>query len=116
MREGLIFFENRCGVLKNDGGYGIIGLRKYLFICLENYVENDVVVVVFAIVIVAVPIGSVDVKLHIANPKTTVNFDFCVENIGSSIGIWYAWRDYVHALAEESLLFFEIEAVEPDVV
>ena len=116
LHEEQVAVENGFGIGECDGWDWVVGLCKYLFVSFENYMEYDVVVFRAVVVIVAMPIGSVDVKLHIASPKTTVNFDFCVEGIGSSIGIWYAWRDYAHALAEESLLFFEIEAVEPDVV
>ena len=116
LHQELVAVEDGLGIGERNGGNGVVGLRKYLFVSLEYDVEDDVVVIVFAIVIVAVPIGSSDVKLHIASPKATVNFDFGIEGVGTGIGVRDAGRDDAHALAEESLLVFEIEAVEPDVV
>ena len=116
LHEELVAVENGFGIGECDGWDWVVGLCKYLFVSFENYMEDDVVVFRAVVVIVAMPIGSVDVKLHIASPKTTVNFDFCVESIGASIGVGYARRDDADVLAEESLLVFEIEAVEPDVV
>ena len=104
------------GIGERNGWNGVVGLRKYLFVSLEYDVEDDVVVLVFAFVIVAVLIGSADVKLYIASPKATVYFDFGIEGVGTGIGVWNARRDDADVLAEESLLVFEIEAVEPDVV
>ena len=108
LHEELVAVENGFGIGECDGWDWVVGLCKYLFVSFENYMEDDVVVFRAVVVIVAMPIGSVDVKLHIASPKTTVNFDFCVENIGASIDVGYARRDDSYALSEKSLLFFEI--------
>ena len=68
LHEELVAVENGFGVGKRDGRDWVVGLRKYLFVSLENYMEDDVVVFRAVVVIVAMPIGSANVKLHIASP------------------------------------------------
>lgn len=108
LHKELVAVENGFWIGKCNGWDWVVGLRKYLFVSFEDDVEDDVVVFGTVVVIVAVPIGSADVKLHIASPKATVNFDFSVECIGTSIGVGCARGDDSYALPEKSLLFFEI--------
>ena len=108
LNEGVVVGENGFWVVENDGRDRVVGLRKYLFVSFENHVKNDVVVLAFAVVIVAVPIAGTYMKLHIACPLTSIDFYFGIEDIGSGIGVGYARRDDAYSLAEKSLLFFEI--------
>lgn len=106
--ECVVVGENGFWVVENDGRDRVVGLRKYLLVGFENYMEYDVVVLAFAIVIVAMPIASTDMKLHIASPLTTVDFYFGIEHIGPCIGVGDARRDDADGLSEKRLLFFEI--------
>lgn len=66
--ECVVVGENGFWVVENDGWDWVVGLCKYLFVSFENYVKDDVVVFGMVVVIVAMPIGSANVKLHIASP------------------------------------------------
>ena len=99
LHEELVAVENGFGIGECDGWDWVVGLCKYLFVSFENYMEYDVVVFRAVVVIVAMPIGSVDVKFYITSPLLSVNFYFCIEYIGTCIGVGCARRDYANSLA-----------------
>ena len=88
--ECVVVGENGFWVVENDSRDRVVGLCKYLLVGLEYHMKNDVVVLAFAVVIVAVPIACTHMKFHITSPLAPVNFYFGIEYIGSGIGVGYA--------------------------
>ena len=99
LNQRVVVVENGFWIVENDGWNRVVGLCEYLFVSFENHMEYDIVVFLFVVVIVAMPVACTDVKLHIASPLLSVNFYFCIEYIGTCIGVGCARRDYANSLA-----------------
>lgn len=77
--------------------------------------ENDVLVGRVRVVVMAVPVGSTNMKFDIASPEMSVNTQFRIESVGTRIVVRNAGGDNLDNLAEESPLNRNVQPVEPDI-
>ena len=50
--------------------------------------EHDVVVCSISIVVMRIPVTGALMNLYISHPECSVDFDLCIEEVGSCVPIW----------------------------